>query len=209
MLTSIFDSYLDDDAVAFHPPPWVSVVAVVALTLTLLLAVFIYLGIWLASIVALSAVIAFVLWLRVGYISPINRRSLPGHILLIVALLVHGAEQFKGGYADVVVTSFPNLIQPPNIITDASLALSLSLSATVIWLLGGAMAFYHVRVGGFVVLLLAVWSLVFPVSHVALPLLSASAPVWVPGMASGLVVIALAFSSLRFTLIQTRRSPLS
>ncbi len=209
MLTSIFDSYLDDDTVVFHPPPWVSVVAVVALTLTHLLAVFIYLGIWLASIVALSAVIAFVVWLQVGYVSPINRRSLPGHILLIIALLVHGAEQFRGGYADVVVTSFPNLIQPANIITDASLALSLSLSATVIWLLGGAMAFYHARVGGFIVLLLAVWGLVFPLSHFALLLLPAPAPVWVPGMASGLVVIALAFLSLRFTLNQTRRSPLS
>lgn len=148
MLTSIFDSHLDVDTVVFHPPPWVSVVAVVVLTLTLLLAVFIYLGIWLASIITLSAVIAFVLWLRVGYISPINRRSLPGHILLIVVLLVHGAEQFRGGYADVVVTSFPNLIQPPNIIADGSLARSLSLSATVIWLLGAAMALYHARVGG-------------------------------------------------------------
>lgn len=209
MFTTIFDSYLDDDTVVFHPPPWVSIVAVVALTLTLLLAVFIYLGIWLASIVMLSVVIAFVLWLRVGYITPISRRALPGHILLIIALLVHGAEQFKWGYADVVVTSFPNLIQPPNIITDASLALSLSLSATVIWLLGGAMAFYHARVGGFAILLLAVWSLVFPFSHVALPLLSAAAPVWVPGMASGLVIVALALSSLRFTLNQTRRSSIS
>ncbi|MDU9007085.1 hypothetical protein [Sedimentitalea todarodis] len=209
MLISIFDSYLDDDAVAFNPPPWVSIVAVVALTLTLLLAVFIYLGIWLASIVMLSVVLAFVLWLTVGYTTPISRRALPSHIVLIIALLVHGAEQFRGGYADVVVTAFPNLIQPPNIITDASLALSLSLSATVIWLLGGAMAFYHARVGGFAILLLAVWSLVFPLSHVALPLLSSTAPVWVPGMASGFVVIALAFSSLRFTLNLTRRRPLS
>ncbi|RLJ41507.1 hypothetical protein BCF46_2466 [Litoreibacter meonggei] len=209
MFISIFDSCLDDEPIAFQPPPWISMVAVVALTLTLLLAVFIYLGIWLAVIATLSASIAFVLWLRVGYTTPISRSALPGHILLIIALLVHGAELFRGGYADVVVTSFPNLLQPPNIITDASLALSLSLSATVIWLLGGAMAFYHARVGGFVILLLAVWSLMFPISHLAIPLLSETAPFWVPGMASGIVVIALAFSFLRFTLNKTRRSPLS
>ncbi|MBV1868887.1 MAG: hypothetical protein KUG69_13435 [Marinosulfonomonas sp.] len=209
MFKFIFDSHMNDDVIAFHPPPWVSIVAVVTLTLTLLLAVFIYLGIWLAVISTLSATIAFVLWLRVGYATPISRRALPGHILLIIALLVHGAEQFGGGYADVVVTSFPNLVQPPNIITGASLALSLSLSTTVIWLLGGAMAFYHVRVGGFVILLLAVWSLMFPISHLAIPLLSETAPFWVPGMASGIVVFILALSSLRFTLSQSRRRALS
>lgn len=208
MLTSPFDSDLNDEPIMFCPPPWVSMVAVLALTLTLLLAVFIYLGIWLGMIVTFSAVIAFGLWLRVGYTVPVSRRSLPGHVLLIVALLIHGAEQLAGGYADVVITAFPNLIQPPNIITDASIALSLSLSATVIWLLGGALAFYHARIGGFVVLLLAVWSIVFPLSHLAIPFLSDSAPRWIPGMATSLIVAVLALLSLRFILNNLLRRPL-
>lgn len=54
-------------------------------------------AVW-VSIVTLSVVIAFVLWLKVGYTTPISRRALPGHILLITALLVHGAEQLGGGY---------------------------------------------------------------------------------------------------------------
>ncbi len=196
MLTVIFDSHLDDEPIAFHPPQWISIVAVLALTLTLLLAVFIYLGIWLAIIATLSSVIAFGLWLRFGYNVPISRRALPGHILLITALLIHGAELFAGGYANVVTAAFPHLIQPPNIITDASIALSLSLSATVIWLIGGAFAFYHARAGGFVVLLLAVWSVIFPLSHFAIPLLSAFTAAWVPGMATAPLIIVLSLPDL-------------
>ena len=207
MFAFVFDSYLDDTPIPFRPPPWVSIVAVVALTLTLLLAIFIYLGVWLAVIATLSAVIAFGLWLKVGYRGPISRRALPGHVLLIIALLVHGAEQLAGGYAAVVTAAFPGLVQPANVITDASLALSLSLSATVIWLVGGAFAFYQARVGGYIILLLAVWGLAFPLSHVALPLLSGTAPWWIPGMASGAFAVVLAFASLRSILHAKIRSP--
>lgn len=208
MITFLFDSRLDDELIAFHPPPWVSLVAVLALTLTLLLAVFIYLGIWLTAIATLSAAIAFGLWLRVGYSVPISRRALSGHILLIIALLVHGAELLAVGYANVVKTAFPHLIQPSNIITDASLALSLSLSATVIWLIGGVFAFYHARAGGFVVLLLAVWSLIFPLSHMAIPLLSTSAYDGIPGVISGPIVAGLALLSLYFILTNPIRRPM-
>lgn len=209
MFTFAFDSYLDDRPIPFRPPPWVSIVAVVALTLTVLLAVFIYLGVWLAVIATLSAVTAFGLWLKVGYAVPVSRRALPGHILLIIALLAHGAEQLAGGYAFVVTSAFPNLVQPPNIITDASLALSLSLSATVLWLIGGAFAFYHVRVGGYVILLLAVWSVIFPLSHLAIPILSDTAPWRIPGIASGVFIVVLAVAFLRSILAQHIRSPQS
>jgi len=209
MLALLFDSNLDDAPIAFHPPPWVSIIAVVALSLTTLLAIFIYLGVWIVIWATLATAIAFGLWLRIGYAHPLSRRALPGHVLLIVVQLMQGAALLSGGYAEAVITALPGLIQPPNILTNASIALSLSLSASVIWLLGGAFAFYHIRVGGFVVLLLAVWSIVFPLSHIAMPLVSATAQGAGPGLATGLLLAALAIAFLRFISTLPRQRTLS
>lgn len=201
MFAYLFDSYLDDAPVAFHPPPWVSIVAIVSLTITVLLAMLIYLGIWISGLATLSAVIAFGLWLRLGYAIAISRRALPGHILLIIAMLLHGAELYAGGYASSVIAAFPHFVQPPNIITDASLAMTLSLSATVIWLLGGALVFYQIRVGGFILLLLTTWSVVFPLGHLVLALATS---LWVPGMASGAIPVILALMSIRYISTQSK-----
>lgn len=57
------------------------------------------------------------------------------------------------------------------------------------------------RIGGFVILLLVTWSLIFPASHFLMPHISATAPDRVPGMASGLLVAALALLTLRFVFI--------
>lgn len=209
MFAFIFDSHLDDDPSTFQPPPWVSIVAVFALTITSLLAVFIYLGTWLAILLTLSAAMAAALWLRVGYTTPISRRALSAHILLIVAQLFHGAELLGAGYANHIVKAFPDLIQPANIITDASVALCLSLCTATIWLIGGAFAFYHVRAGGFAVLMLAIWSIVWPASHFLIPLLSATTSGWMPGIVTGPILAVLAIVSLRFILSQSPRRPLS
>lgn len=182
MLLRLFDSRLDDEPVPFDPPRWINIVAVVSLFGTMLLAVFIYLGVVLAVLALLTTVLAVGAWLRHGYLQPISRRILPIHIVAVILNLLQGAEQHAGQYARVLEALFPALLQEPNILTNQSFAAVFSLTTAALFLGGAAVVFYQARVGGFVTWWLFLWSILFPVSHFLLPLFSESGYGYVPGM---------------------------
>lgn len=194
----LFDSMLDDRPVAFAPPVWVPAAAAASLSLTALIAIYVYLGVWLGSVSAVAMCSAFMIWLWIGYRHPVTRRALPNHILLVIAMLVFWAELTASDFANVITQSFPDLVQPANVITESSLAISLGLGGTFVWLLGGGMAFYHVRAGGYFMVLLSVWSIVLPLSNIALWVYTPEVSGEYPGIFSGFLVTCTGIISLRF-----------
>ncbi len=191
MLLRLFDSRLDDAHVPFDPPRWINIVTVLSLVGTMLLAVFIYLGVVLAVLALLTTVLAVGAWLGNGYAQPISRRILPIHIIAVIANLLQGAEQHAGQYALVIQTLFPALIQESNRLTNENFAAVFSLTTASMFLGGAAMVFYQARVGGFVAWWLFMWSILFPVSHYLLPLFSASGFSYVPGMITAPLTMAV------------------
>ena len=200
MFSNLLESSLDDTHIAFIPPRWISVVAILSLAITMLLAIFIYFGIVLVVLTLATAVLAFTAWLKVGYAQPISRRVLPIYILVIIANLFQGAEQHAGQYAMVLGELFPTLIQDTNVLTNFNFAAVFSLTTTAFYLLGGAIVFYQVRVGGFLVWWLFLWSIIFPASHFVLPLFSVAGFGYVPGMLTSPITILLSVTGIRFVL---------
>lgn len=199
-MTFPFDSMLDDRPIPFAPPVWLPAAAVASLSLTALVAICLYLGVWLGSVSAVAMCSAFMIWLRIGYHHPVTRRALLNHILLVIAMLVFWAELTVSHYAIVITQTFPGLIQPANVLTDFSLAISLGLGGTFVWLLGSGLAFYHVRAGGYAMVLLSVWSIVLPLCNVMLWVNAPETSGALPGMYSGIFVVCAGIISLRFML---------
>ena len=165
MLSKYLDSSLTDEPIRYAPPRWLTIVAAVSLTLTAFLALFIYLGPIIAGLFLLSGIIAFLHWLSHGYVKPITRRVIPAFVLLIVINLPQAAEQMAGSYAPTIAAMFPSLVSPANAMSDSAFITAFPLTSTSLWLLTGALVFYQARLGGYLVILLAVWSIIFPISH--------------------------------------------
>lgn len=197
-MTFVFHSILDDRPIPFAPPAWVSAVAAASLSLTALVAIFVYLGIWFGSLSTVAVFCSFVIWLKIGYHRPITRRALPNHILLVIANLVFWADLTASNYATVVTQTFPGLNQPANAITDFSFAISIGLGGTCVWLFGCGLAFYHVRTGGYAMVLLSVWSIILPLCNITLWVNAPEALGTLPGKFSAILVACTGLISLRF-----------
>jgi hypothetical protein len=198
MLSNVLHSPLTDDPVPFAPPKWLTIVAAISATLTAFLALFIYLGPIIASLFLLSGIIAFLHWLSHGYAEPVSRRVIPAFVLLIVINLPQAAEQLAGSYAPTIAAMFPSLVTPANAMTDFTFITAFPLVSTSVWLFTGALVFYQVRLGSYLVILLAVWSVIFPISHFVLPLFAADGFAYLPGMFTAPFVIFTAALTLKF-----------
>lgn len=140
---------MSEEALTLEVPRWVWPLVVLALLFTAWAALYIYLGSLATGPVVAAAIVAFAFWMATTYRQPRARRVLPGHIVLLIVLVLQGMEQWAFGYAGRIAGQFPQLFAPP-VIWSAELQLGVFTLGTATLLLFAAVGiFFHHPLGNY------------------------------------------------------------
>lgn len=187
---------LDDEPLLFCPPRWVSILAVLSICGTLLLAVYIYFAWIVALLFGLISAVALFAWLRTGYCQPARRRILPVYILSVIAMLVHYSELHNGVYVEHLISMFPEVFGDKPGFSQYWFILTFLLMPASVFLWAAVGIFYHKLIANYVMWWLYIWCIVFPVSHYVLPVFSAGPYGYMPGMYSAPLIVLVGLAGI-------------
>lgn len=172
-------------------PPWLYLLSVASLLLTAAAAGYIYLGGVLTAPLVLAGAAALLAWAFTTYRAPRQRRSFPLLIVVVIALLLQGLEQWTFGYPQIVREAFPFGFAAP-VVFDERIFLSVYvLAATTLFLAGGFGVLFHHPLGNFTAWLLCTHAMIQSCFLIGACLLAEVGPRYVPGAAAAPLCLLL------------------
>lgn len=172
-------------------PAWVYLLSVISIQITLAAAAYIYLGSVFTTLFAVVAVLATIAWYNTTYHSPRRRSIFPLFIVVVIAILFQGLEQWSHNYPQAMQSLFPSIFTEP-VRFDETIFLSIFvLAATTVFLLGGFGILFHHHLGNFTAWFVMLYAVIQSCFIFGLCLLVADGPGYMPGLIAAPLCFAL------------------